>query len=152
MVREASWATVHGVAKRQTWQTQNSTYHVIPFIWSSQIGESNVRWKKFRTPVAPMLNCGGNWQWIKCFPGGSVVKNRPANAEDTDVDLIHGSRRSPGGRNGNPLQYSCLENPMGRATWWVTVHGVPQSQTWLNNWWHTHTDWKWAQGKFLGCW
>ena len=44
------------------------------------------------------------------FPGGSVVKNLPANAGDTN--LILGSGRSPGERNGNPLQYSCLENPM----------------------------------------
>ena len=47
------------------------------------------------------------------FPGASVVKNLPANARDVvDVDSIPGSRRSPGGGNGNPLNYSCLENPM----------------------------------------
>ena len=47
------------------------------------------------------------------FPGASVVKNLPANARDVvDVDSIPGSRRSPGGGNGNPLQHSCLENPM----------------------------------------
>ena len=64
------------------------------------------------------------------FPGGTVVKNPPANAGDArDAGSIPGSGRSPGGRNGNPLQYSCLENPMGKATWWVTVHGIPQSQT-----------------------
>ena len=50
------------------------------------------------------------------FPGGSVVKNLPANAGDTrDMDLIPGLRRSPGGERGSPLQYSCLENPMDRA-------------------------------------
>ena len=49
------------------------------------------------------------------FPGGSVVKNLPANAGDMgDVGLIPRSRRSPGGGNGNPFQYSCLENPMDR--------------------------------------
>ena len=47
------------------------------------------------------------------FPGGSVVKNPPANAGD--AGSIPGSGRSPGEGNGNPLQYSCLENPMGRA-------------------------------------
>ena len=47
------------------------------------------------------------------FPGGASVKNTPANAEDIrDVGLIPGSRRSPGGGHGNPLQYSCLENPV----------------------------------------
>ena len=47
------------------------------------------------------------------FPGGSVVKNMPANPGD--ADLIPGSGRSPGGGNGNPLQHSCLENPMDRG-------------------------------------
>ena len=41
-----------------------------------------------------------------------------------DPSLIPGSRRSPGEGNGNPLQYSCLENPMDRGAWWATVHGV----------------------------
>ena len=50
------------------------------------------------------------------FPGGAVVKNLPANAGDArDVGLIPGSRRSPGGGNGNPLQFSHLENPMNRS-------------------------------------
>ena len=57
------------------------------------------------------------------FPGGSVVKkNPPANAED--VGSIPGSWRSPGEGNGNPLQYSCLGNPMDRGTWLAPVHGV----------------------------
>ena len=52
-----------------------------------------------------------------------MVKNLPANAGDAgDMGLIPGSGRSPGGRNGNPLQYSCLENPMDRGAWWATVH------------------------------
>ena len=50
------------------------------------------------------------------FPGGSVVKNPPANAGDArDAGSIPGSERSPGVGNGNPLQYSCLENPMDRG-------------------------------------
>ena len=55
------------------------------------------------------------------FPGGSEVENLPASAGD--VSLIPGSVRSPGIGNGNPLQYSCLENPMDRGAWWATVHG-----------------------------
>ena len=55
------------------------------------------------------------------FPGGSVVKNPPANAGD--VRSIHGLGRCPGEGNGNPLQYSCLGNPMDRGAWWATVHG-----------------------------
>ena len=56
------------------------------------------------------------------FPGGSVVKIPPANAGD--VGSIPGWGRSPGGGHGNPLQYSCLENPMDRGAWWATVHRV----------------------------
>ena len=56
-----------------------------------------------------------------------VVKNPPANAGDTGS--IPGLGRPPGGGNGNPLQYSCLENPMDRGAWWATVHGVSMSQT-----------------------
>ena len=59
-----------------------------------------------------------------------VVKNLPANAGDvTDAGSILGSERSPGGGNGNALQYSCLENPMGRGAWGATVHRVAKSQT-----------------------
>ena len=61
------------------------------------------------------------------FCGGSAVKNPPANAGD--ACLISGSGKSPGGRNQNPLQYSCLENPMGREPWQSTVHGVAESWT-----------------------
>ena len=57
-----------------------------------------------------------------CFPGGSAVKNRPANVGDTG--LSPGSGRSPGEGNGNPLQYSCLQNPMDRRSWQAIVHEV----------------------------
>ena len=63
------------------------------------------------------------------FPGGSVVKRPPANAGDTgDVGSIPRWGRSPGGGNGNPLQYSSLENPIDRGGWWATVHGVIKSR------------------------
>ena len=61
------------------------------------------------------------------FPGGSVVKNPPANAKHPG--LIPGLGRSPGEENGNPLQYSCLEYPMDREVWWATVHEVSKNQT-----------------------
>ena len=62
-----------------------------------------------------------------------AVKNMPANAGDIrDAVLIPGSGRSPGAGHGNPLQYSCLENPMNREAWWATVHTVAKSQTPLN--------------------
>ena len=56
------------------------------------------------------------------FPGGSVRKESACNAGD--VGLIPGSGRSPGEGNGNPLWYSCLENPMDRGAWWATIYGV----------------------------
>ena len=59
-----------------------------------------------------------------------MVKNLPTNSGDTgDMGLIPGLERSSGGGNGNPLQYSCLENPMDRRAWRTTVHGVAKNQT-----------------------
>ena len=61
-----------------------------------------------------------------------MVKNPPANAVDIrDAGSNPGLGRSPVGRHGNPLQYSCLENPMDRGAWWATVHGVTKSRTQL---------------------
>ena len=59
---------------------------------------------------------------LSSFPGGSEVKVSACNAGDQGS--IPGSERSPGEGNGNPLQYSCLENPTDRGTWWATVHRV----------------------------
>ena len=62
-----------------------------------------------------------------------VVKNWSAHAGDTrDAGLLPASERFPGGGHGNPLQYSCLENPMDRGAWWATVHGVTKS--WTHDW------------------
>ena len=78
------------------------------------------------------------WGWEKCpnslrtthIPDGSLIKNLPTNAGDAgDSSLIPGLGRSPGGGNGNPLQYSCLENPIERGAWQATVHKVARSQT-----------------------
>ena len=66
------------------------------------------------------------WEVLVSFPGGSVIKNLPANAGD--VGSVPGSGRSPGGGHGNPLPYSCLENPMDRGTWWAMVYGVAKNQ------------------------
>ena len=75
-------------------------------------------------------------KWIKKaivanngFPGGSDIEESAYNARD--LQLIPRSGRSPGEGNDNPLQYSCLENPMDRGAWWTTVHGMVKSQTWL---------------------
>ena len=64
------------------------------------------------------------------FPDGSVGKESTCNAGDTgDAGSIPGSGRFPGGRKGNPLQYSCLKSPMDRGAWWAIVHGVAKSRT-----------------------
>ena len=65
------------------------------------------------------------------FPGGAlVVKNPTANAGDIrDASLIPRLGRSPGEGHGNPLQHSCLENPMDRGAWWATIHGVAKLDT-----------------------
>ena len=72
-----------------------------------------------------------NLQINRGFPGGTSGKNLPANAGDSgdvrDMGLIPGSGRPPGGGHGYPLQYSCLEYPMDRGTWWATVHRVAES-------------------------
>ena len=64
---------------------------------------------------------------ISGFPGGSVVKNLATNEGDTSS--IPGSGRSPGEGNGNPVQYSCLENSMDRGAWQATVHGITREST-----------------------
>ena len=74
----------------------------------------------------PLYICG--------LPHGSVVKNQPAYVGGTrDADSIPGLGRSPGGGHGNPLQYSCLENPRDRGAWWAAVHGVAKSRTRLSD-------------------
>ena len=65
------------------------------------------------------------------FPGGSDCKASAHNAGD--AGSVPGSGRSPGEGNGNPLQYSCLENSMDGGAWWATVHGVAKSQTRLRD-------------------
>ena len=72
--------------------------------------------------------------YYKGFPSGAAVKQSTCNAGDAgDIGLIPGSGRAPGGEHGNPLQYSCLENPMDRGAWWATVRGTAKSWTWLRD-------------------
>ena len=86
-------------------------------------------------PVPPILDevilWTAVWQLPGCvtfsFPGGSDSKESACNAGD--LGLIPGSGRSLGEGNGNPLQYSCLENPMDRGAWWATVYGITKSWT-----------------------
>ena len=79
--------------------------------------------------------------WLTGFPGGAVVKKLLANVKGSgDVGSVPRLGRSCGIGNGNPLQYSCRENPMDRGACWATVHGVASSWTWLNTHTHTHTE------------
>ena len=77
-------------------------------------------------------NILGSFYWnqhFMDFPGGSALKDLPSN--EGDAGLIPGSGKFPGEGNGNPLQCSCLGNPMDRRAWQATVHGVAKSRTWL---------------------
>ena len=98
-------------------------------------------WRPGRLPDLPDLNFQILWKEMIVsmpirLPRASqvmlVVKNSPTNARDVrDTVLIPGSGRFPGGGHDNPLQYSCLENPMDRGVWWATVHRDTKSWTWL---------------------
>ena len=103
MDRGVCWATVHGVARvGHNLATKPMLIHGLILFLLYKMG----------------------------FPGDSVVKNPPANAGDIrDAGSIPGSGRSPVEGKGNPLQYSCLENPTDRGAWSAMVHGVAQSQT-----------------------
>ena len=110
------------------------------------LGKGDVRIRVTTMPTVTSWGLAVQWGELynypictghKGFPGGSVVKNPPVNAEDTgDVGLIRGSGRFPGGGNGNQFQYSCWDNPKDRRVWWAAVQGVAKSWTWLSNWAH----------------
>ena len=84
-----------------------------------------------------LQSMGSQRSWTKLSntlplsPGGSAVKEYICNTGDSG--LIPGWERFPGEGNGNPLQYSCLENPMNRGDWWTTVHRVQKSRTQLRD-------------------
>ena len=71
-----------------------------------------------------------NWEVSKGFPDGLDSKEPACNAGD--LGLNPGSESSPGGGNGNPLEYSCLKNRMNRGAWWATVHEVTKTQIQLS--------------------
>ena len=86
-----------------------------------------------RIRILSMLVFKCDWEERGASQRALVVKNPPANAGDTrDAGSIPGLGRSPGGGHGNPLRYSCLENPMDKGAWWATVPGVAQSRTRLS--------------------
>ena len=82
------------------------------------------------------------------FPGGTSGKNPPANSGDIrEAGSVPGLRRSPGGRHGNTVQYSCLENPVDREVWWATIHGVAKSWTRLSTQKQQHIPREWQVEK-----
>ena len=86
--------------------------------------------------LVKLISNPGTW-----LPGDAETKNPPASAGDArDLGLIPGLGRSLRVGNGNPLQYSCLENSMDRGAWWTTVHEATKNQTWLNGW-IQHNSW-----------
>ena len=128
--REAWCAAVHGVVKNCTWFSD----------WTTTLLEGNMTRVKMREL----------WKWNKKdAEQGNAMNYFPHNASgkepacqyrrlSRDSGSIPGSGRSPGEGNGNPLQYSCLENPMDRGSWWAAIHRVIKSWTKLK-WLSTHT-------------
>ena len=95
--------------------------------WEGKGGPQNI----LQTLIKFNKICGLPW-WLR-------GKESTCNAGDPrDASSVPGSGRSPGGGHCNPLQYSCLENPMDRGVWWATDHSVAKSQTWLK-WLRTHS-------------
>ena len=85
------------------------------------------------TPWTAVLQASLSFTISQSFPDGTVVKNLPANAGDArDMGSIPGSGRCPGVGNGNPLQYSCLENPMDREVWQAIVTKDSDMTQWLS--------------------
>ena len=75
-------------------------------------------WLQNKSPVSSLLNISSTNYYYRAFAGDVVVKNQPVNAGDAgDLGSIFGLGRSPGIGNGNPIQYSCLDNSMDRGTW-----------------------------------
>ena len=110
MDRESWRGAVHGVAKSRTRLSD----------WTE------LSWTEASIFLFEILH-----KWLWGFPGGSDGKESACNAGD--LGSIPGLGRSPGGGNGYPLQYSCLENPMDRETWWAIVHEPTKSRTWLSS-------------------
>ena len=121
MDRESWNAVIHGVSKSRTWLSDWTELKIqVRYLWHIHSSEKSTK-KKIKR----------HWTGIRGFPGGSNGKVSAHNAGDPG--LISGSARFPGEGNGNPLQYSCLENSMDGEAWWATVHGVAKSPTRLSD-------------------
>ena len=114
-----SWTTLHGECQLQWQMTQ---INFLP-MEGGPLGSPSKRWLYYKEKFSPPFLCylmAPNW----ASQVAPVVKNPPANVGDAKkLGSVPGWGRSPGEGNGNPLQYSCLENPMDGGAWWATVHG-----------------------------
>ena len=121
----ATQVNLEVILKHEINQSQKDEYCIASLIFLKQLDPQkqniHVYSKKTKTKKKPTYN----------FPGGSEVKASASNAGDPGS--IPGSGRSPGEGNGNPLQYSCLENPMDGEAWQATVHRVTKSRTRLSD-------------------
>ena len=147
----AWWAAVHGVSKSRTWLSDFTfTFHFHALEKEMATHSSVLAWRipgmgePGGLPSLGSHRVGHDWSDLAAamayrdFPGSSYSKESAYNAGD--LGSVPGLGRSPGEGNGNPLQYSCLDNPMDREARWAIVHGVTKSRTWLNRL-STHTQW-----------
>ena len=125
----AWWAAVYGVAQSRTrpkWLSSSKGLFTCRNHQPPGTGRQDFKWWKQR--------CARDRDLTGGFLGSSAVNNLPADAGDTeDVGSNPGLERSSGRGHINPLQYSCLESPMGRGAWRATVQGVTKSRTRLSN-------------------
>ena len=122
-----------GLMPQRTSQSSSSLVHTVQYVFqrssmrrSGEAEEGLMKMSDKEWEATGDLNIGAP----SFFPGGSVGKESACNARD--LGSVPGLGRSPGEGNGNPLQYSCLENSMDRTAWWAIVHGVTKSQTRLS--------------------
>ena len=132
---DSTWSTASQVAKIETashphltlWLDRNRIQGLprtkAPLWWHRRVGWRGGRKAQEGGDICTLIHLG--------FPGGSDGKESACSAGD--LGSIPGLGRSPGGGHGNPLQYSCLENPMDRGAWQATVHGVAKSWTRLRD-------------------
>ena len=113
------------------WTAARQAFSVLHYLWTVIFMSTElVMGSNHLFPVLPPPICA-HLPIIRAGSGGSEVKASAHNAGD--LDSIPGSVRSSGEGNGNPLQYSCLENTMDRGAWWAIVHGVAKSWTQLGD-------------------
>ena len=138
----AWWAAAHGVAKSRTRLSDFTfTFHFHALEKEMSTHSSVLTWRipgmgePGGLPSLGSHRVGHNWSDLAAAAATYIAWNA---GDGGNMGLIPGSGRSPGGGPGNPLQHSCLENPMDRGCWWATVHRVAQSWTQLKQL-STHT-------------